>query len=101
VHVAGGIGRVLSINVGDLVWYNCAGSKQTGIVLEIRMMENVITHGEQNEMMKVHWNTNGSGPKPAMYDPTGARLFGIEHVESYVHIKNKHGIGFFKVISRA
>tara|TARA_R110002110_G_scaffold67186_2_gene183463 strand:- start:224 stop:493 length:270 start_codon:yes stop_codon:yes gene_type:complete len=89
------------MKIGDLVWYNTAGSKQTGIVLEIRTMKHVITYGEQCEVMKIHWSTNGSGPRPAMYSVDGNRIYGTDQLTSYVQIKSKGGIGLFKVISKA
>ena len=89
------------MKVGDLVWYNCAGSKHTGIILEIRMMESGNTYGEASEMMKIHWNARGSGPRPAMFGDNGQRLWGTDIRESYVRIKSKEGFYFFKVISEA
>ena len=96
-----GNNKDLKLKVGDLVWYNCAGSKQTGIVLEIFMKDDVFTYGEQTEMIKIHWNVNGSGPRPAMYAKDGTRLWGIEHLTAYVPTKSTSGIGIFKVISKA
>jgi len=89
------------MKIGDLVWYNTAGSKQTGIVLEIRTMKHVVAYDEQCEMIKIHWNTNGSGPRPAMYGDSGNRIYGADQLISYVQVKSKSGIGLFKVISRA
>ena len=89
------------MKVGDLIWYNCAGSKHTGIILEMRTMKDFGTYGDPCEMMKVHWNARGSGPRPAMYDGDGQRLWGAGIRESYVRTKSKEGFYFFKVISEA
>ena len=90
------------MKVGDLVWYNCAGSKQTGIVLEICIKDGTAyPHGKRTEMIKIHWYTIGYGPRPAMYSADGTRLFGSDHPTAYVPTKGTSGIKIFKVISEA
>ena len=88
------------MKVGDMVWYNCAGSRQTGLVLEVITVENRYVSETPCEMMRIHWNENGSGPKPAVYNSEMQRQFN-DVPDCYVRIASKNGLAMFKVISEA
>ena len=92
------------MRVGDLIWYNCAGSTQTGIVLGFTK-NTWLDHERETVMMKIYW-TGGTGPRPVMYDLEGRRLWDREtrkfdSFECYVSAKSRSGHSLFKIISRA
>ena len=54
-------------------------------------------------MVKVYW-LGGEGPRPAMYDSEGRRIYGQgrdDIGECFVAIKSRSGMPMFKIISRA
>jgi len=93
------------MKIGDLVWYNCAGSKQTGLVLGF-IKNTWLDHTREIDMMKIYW-TGGTGPRPAMYSNEGQRLYNSdvtrkpEYFECCVRIRTHAGFDLFKVISEA
>jgi hypothetical protein len=93
------------MKIGDLVWYNCAGSKQTGLVLGFAK-NTWLDHTRKTDMVKIYW-ISGAGPRPAMYSGEGQRLYNSditrkpECFECYVRVKSRSGFDLFKVISEA
>lgn len=88
------------MKTGDMVWYNSAGSKQTGLVLEIITVENRFISETPCKMIRIHWNESGYGYKPAVYDSEMKRQFG-DIPDCYVRLTTKTGLSMFKVISEA
>jgi len=93
------------MKIGDLVWYNCAGSKQTGIVLGF-IKNTWLDHTKDTDMVKILW-VGGSGVKPAMYDLTGQRLYNSdisrkpEYFQCCTRLRSRAGFNLYKVISEA
>jgi len=92
------------MKIGDLVWYNCAGSTRTGLVLGFTKTT-WLDHRRETDMVKIHW-VGGTGDRPTMYDTEGRRLFHkqtrkIDCFECYVSVKSTAGFDLFKVISEA
>lgn len=92
------------MKVGDLVWYNCAGSTRTGLVLGFTKSM-WLDHAREADMMKIYW-LGGHGARPVMYNTEGRRLFhrevkNLNSFECYVSAKSSAGLDMFKVVSSA
>ncbi len=93
------------MKVGDLVWYNCAGSTRTGLVLGFTKSM-WLDHAREADMVRIHW-VGGEGARPAMYSTGGQRIFNSDVIkktecfECYVSVKSMAGFDLFKVISKA
>ena len=85
------------MKVGDLVWYNSAGSSRTAIILDFAK-NNWLDHRVKTEMVKVFW-TGGEGPMPAMYGRFGERIYNHDAHTCFVRAKTHMGFNMFKVIS--
>ena len=107
------------MNPGDLVWYNCAGSRNTALVLEVAYSQHPqydVTLGGRREgvalpmlpfkkgtvMALLQWNPNHTNVRPAMYDDRGMQYVGdrskIPQV-AWSRVYTSTGISMFKVIS--
>jgi len=99
------------LKAGDLIWYNCGGSKQKGLVLDIRDM--LCFSRTKQPMALIHWFINFEGVRPASYDSNGMRLFGktiwenksreidYEWIEGWTSIETHVGRPTCKIISEA
>jgi len=90
------------LHIGDLVWFNSGGSSHRALVLGF-VRNNWLDHLNETEMVKVYW-LGGEGPRPAMYDAEGHRIFDRHKDyagECYVASKSRSGLSVFKVVSKA
>ena len=97
------------MKAGDLVWYNCGGSQQKGLVLAVRDMPSF--HPPKRTMALIHWFVTSGGVRPASYDSGGMRIFGktiwsnrsreidYEWTEGWVPLKTAMGTPTCKIIS--
>ena len=90
------------MNIGDLVWFNSGGSSHRALVLGFTRNK-WLDYAKEQKMVRVYW-LGGEGPRPAMYDTEGKRIYG-QHKddigECFVAIKSRSGVPMFKVISKA
>ena len=97
------------MNVGDLIWFNSAGSKQTAIVLDFGTMSlgNRDPRDPSYEMVLLHWSGGGKGVLPPMYDTGGRRMYGDRFGSAnagsvgYCRTITRSGHRVFKVLARA
>ena len=90
------------MNVGDLVWFNSGGSSHRALVLGFTRNK-WLDYVKEQEMAKVYW-LGGDGPRPAMYDTEGRRIYEQHRDdigECFVATKSRSGMSMFKVISSA
>ena len=85
------------MKIGDLVWYNSAGSDRTAIILDFIQNNWLDPHNKIN-MLRIFW-VGGSGARPSMYDSTGRRIYNQDANNCYVRAKSRSGFNTFKVIS--
>jgi len=86
------------MNVGDLIWFNSAGSKQTAIVLDFGVMSlgNRDPRDPSHEMALVHWSGGGKGVLPPMYDTGGRRMYDTKFGSA-----NAGSVGWCRTITRS
>ena len=90
------------LNIGDLIWFNSGGSSHRALVLGFTRNK-WLDYLKEQEMVKVYW-LGGEGPRPAMYDTEGRRIYGQHRGdlgECFVAKSTRSGMSTFKVISRA
>ena len=92
------------MKIGDLIWYNCGGSKQRALVLDIKQVDMNNYWGDSYDsspvtMALVHWCTEPSdGPRPRMHDQNGSRIY--EHLQyGWVKFITDSGAHIFKVLA--
>jgi len=93
------------MNVGDLIWFNSAGSKQTAIVLDFGTMSlgNRDPRDPSYEMALLHWSGGGKGVLPPMYDAGGRRMYGDRFGSATPAFgsANAGSVGYCRTITRS
>jgi hypothetical protein len=90
------------MHIGDLVWFNSGGSSHRALVLGFTRNK-WLDYIKEQEMVKVYW-LGGLGPRPAMYDAEGRRIYGQlrdDIGECFVARRTRSGMPMFKVVSSA
>ena len=85
------------MKIGDLVWYNSAGSDRTAIILDF-VQNNWLDPHNKIDMLRIFW-VGGTGVRPAMYSPAGYRIYNQDANNCFVRAKSRSGFNMFKTIS--
>lgn len=93
------------MKVGDLIWYNTAGSKEIALVLAI-VPKTLCDRINPTMVALIQWAGNKGGPRPRMYDESGRQIY--QPWESrqqcnmgWVPLETKEGFSLFKVINES
>ncbi len=93
------------MKVGDLIWYNTAGSKEIALVLDI-VPKTLCDRINPTMVALIQWAGNKGGIRPRMYDESGRQIYSSRESRrqfdrGWVPLKTKEGYSLFKVINES